>query len=92
MIEKRDKYLEYSETSQARRRWLAAAGRWGVMGLITAAVGMLWKRNGIAGTRLESCADAEGRIGCRQCALLEGCGHPKALSAKQVISKIKDQI
>jgi hypothetical protein len=72
--------------SDSRRNWLLAAGRWGVIGLIAAAVGGLWKRNGLAMSR-QTCADTEGKVGCRQCVYLENCGHPKALSMKQ---KVKD--
>lgn len=64
-----------------RRNWLLAAGRWGVVGLIAAAVGGLWKRNGVSMGR-QTCVDTEGKVGCRQCAYLSDCGHPKALSAK----------
>jgi len=73
--------------SDGRRNWLLAAGRWGVIGLIAAAVGGLWKRNGVSMSR-QTCADTEGKVGCRQCVYLSDCGHPKALSAKDVISKM----
>jgi hypothetical protein len=73
--------------SDNRRQWLVAAGRWSVVALIAGAVGGLWRRGGIV-SRRESCADAEGKIGCRKCVYLNDCGHPKALSAKQVI-KVK---
>jgi hypothetical protein len=72
--------------SDSRREWLVAAGRWGVIALIAGAVGGLWKRGGIV-SRRENCADAEGKIGCRKCAYLNDCGHPKALSAKQFLKK-----
>jgi hypothetical protein len=74
--------------SDSRRKWLLAAGRWGVVALIAAAVGGLWKRNGVSMVR-ETCADVEGRIGCRGCVYFDVCGHPKALSAKEIIFKIK---
>jgi hypothetical protein len=69
-----------------RRNWLLAMGRWGIVGLIVAAVGGLCKRNGVAMSR-QTCADMEGKVGCRQCVYLSDCGHPKALSAKQVLEK-----
>ena len=80
---KKNKMESVSET---RRNWLLAAGRWGVVGLIAAAVGGVWKRNGVSMNR-QTCADTEGKVGCRQCVYLSDCGHPKALSAKQIISK-----
>ena len=73
-------------TLGSRRKWLLAAGRWGVVGLIAAAVGGLWKRNGIAINR-QTCTDTQGKIGCRRCAYFDDCGHPKALSVKQFLEK-----
>ena len=78
--------IKHSVCDNSRREWLVAAGRWGIVALIAAAVGDLWKRGGIT-SRRETCADAEGKIGCRKCAYLNDCGHPKALSAKQVLKK-----
>jgi len=69
-----------------RRQWLVAAGRWGVVALIAGTVGGLWKSGRIT-PRRQTCADEEGKIGCRKCAYLNDCGHPKALSAKQVIKE-----
>jgi hypothetical protein len=80
------KNIEHLKCYSNRRNWLLAAGRWGVVGLIAAAVGGLWKRNGVSMSR-QTCADTEGRVGCRQCVYLSDCGHPKALSAKQVLLK-----
>jgi hypothetical protein len=74
--------------SRSRRQWLVAVGRWSILGLIAATVGGLWERNGITPYR-ETCVDEQGKIGCRQCVYFNDCGHPKALSAKQVITKIK---
>lgn len=76
--------MTHGRLDRNRRKWLLAAGRWGVIGLIAAAVGGLWKRNSVS-MRRETCADTEGKVGCRQCGYLYECGHPKALSAKQVI-------
>jgi hypothetical protein len=72
--------------SDGRRNWLLAAGRWGIVGLIAVAVGGVWKRNGVSMSR-QTCVDTEGKVGCRQCVYLNDCGHPKALSAKQVLLK-----
>jgi hypothetical protein len=72
--------------SDSRRQWLIAAGRWSIVVMIAAAVGGLWKHGQIT-SRRESCTDAEGKIGCRKCAYLNECGHPKALSAKQFLKK-----
>jgi hypothetical protein len=78
--------MTQSQLNINRRNWLLAAGRWGVVGLIAATVGRLWKRNGVSMNR-QICVDTEGKIGCRGCAYFDACGHPKALSAKQFLEK-----
>jgi hypothetical protein len=78
--------MAQNELNKNRRNWLLGAGRWGILGLIAAAVGGVWKRNGVSMGR-QTCADTEGKVGCRQCVYLNDCGHPKALSTKQKIKR-----
>ena len=39
------------------------------------------------GTKEVSCVDPKGRIGCRKCSLLPGCGLPRGLSVKQFLKR-----
>jgi len=71
------------------RRNFLCLGRLGVLGLIVSGLYGLSKRSN-SSRHLETCVDIQGETGCRQCTNLSACGHPKALSIKQFISKIKE--
>ncbi|MGH2271554.1 hypothetical protein ACQ9LF_07125 [Anaerohalosphaeraceae bacterium U12dextr] len=75
-----------STTVPSRRQWIRSALRWATVGVLAAATGWLGRRNGIDLNR-QTCADPQGRVGCRGCGLVKQCGHPKALSFKQQIGR-----
>ena len=66
---------------KTRRQWFTAGLRWGVGGLMAAAVGFLARRRQI-GTET-ACVDPKGRAGCGGCDVLNGCSLPRALSYKR---------
>jgi hypothetical protein len=80
--------LKNEPVLESRRKWLLSTGRGVAFSLIALGTGGLWKRNGISMYR-ETCIDQQNKTGCRQCALLDRCGHPKALTLKRVVLPLK---
>lgn len=83
---KKNNNTEITTVSASRRELFKSTVRWAIVGLLTGAIGVLWKRNGITLNR-QTCSNAEGRRGCRECGLFASCGHPRALSVKQFLEK-----
>ncbi len=71
----------------SRRSALTGSLRWAVSGLMAAMVGLFVHRKQL--NRENSCIDPKGRIGCRNCSLLQGCGLPRGLSVKQFLNQLQ---
>lgn len=69
---------------QSRRQLLAAALRYGTLGLLGAAGGAAFARR----RRLVREGKCINHGVCRGCEVLEACGLPQALSAKQVLARM----
>jgi len=72
------------KTKTSRRQCFSAIARWSIAGGIAAMSGKLLSGEG---TKEVSCVDPKGRIGCRKCSLLPGCGLPRGLSVKQFLKR-----
>ena len=70
--------------TQSRRQLLAAALRYGTLGLLGAAGGAAFARR----RRLVREGKCINRGICRGCEVFEACGLPQALSVKQVLVRI----
>jgi hypothetical protein len=73
----------------SRRSALTASLRWGIGGLMATTVGLFISRKQL--NREATCSDPKGRIGCRDCSLLQGCGLPRGLSVKQFLNRNNEQ-
>lgn len=69
----------------SRRSTLIAWLRWGVAGLVATTVGLFVNRKQLKYEN--TCTDPDGRLGCRHCSLLQGCGLPRGLSVKQFLNR-----
>ncbi len=69
---------------QSRRQLLAAALRYGTLGLLGAAGGAAFARR----RRLLREGKCINHGVCRGCEVFEACGLPQALSAKQVLARM----
>ncbi|MHC4782654.1 MAG: hypothetical protein ACYSOL_04800 [Planctomycetota bacterium] len=69
----------------SRRSALVASLRWGVGGLMALTTGLFVSRKQV--NRENACIDPKGRLGCRNCSLLQGCGLPRGLSVKQYLNR-----
>jgi hypothetical protein len=72
-----------------RRHWLTGSLRWGIGGLMATTVGLFIGRKQL--NRETTCSDPKGRIGCRNCSLLQGCGLPRGLSVKQFLNRKNEE-
>lgn len=72
----------------SRRSALTTSLRWGVGGLMALTVGLFVSRKQVK--RENTCIDPKGRVSCRSCSLLQGCGLPRGLSVKQYLNQ-KDE-
>ena len=73
----------------SRRSALMVSLRWGIGGLMALTVGLFVHRKQL--NRENTCIDPKGRIGCRNCSLLQGCGLPRGLSVKQFLDRENEE-
>jgi hypothetical protein len=73
----------------SRRSALMTSLRWGIGGLMATTVGLFIGRKQL--NRETTCSDPKGRIGCRDCSLLQGCGLPRGLSVKQFLNRKNEE-
>jgi hypothetical protein len=81
--------MKTNEDITTRRSALTSSLRWGVGGLMALTVGLFVHRKQL--NRENTCIDPKGRIGCRNCSLLQGCGLPRGLSVKQFLDRENEE-
>ncbi|MEN8126481.1 MAG: hypothetical protein ABFR90_01615 [Planctomycetota bacterium] len=74
-----------NKNTVSRRTALTSSLRWGTAALMAAAVGLFARRKQLR--RENTCIDPKGRVGCRNCSLLQECSLPRGLSVKQFLDR-----